>query len=381
VKARIGTTQEKEAMQHRRIQRGVRKNPASQGAHGLLLSPNSTLVPVVARETSRTDDGNESSSSLQLGARTFNLSLTEIEAVKRSQPRTGPLSSSLSRAEVSDARSSLVTRALARGGANLYENAKFGQVKSAPGAVAKNQTTEQREATTIEGAEAERHRRRGKWSVSPLWEAKILLGVLKQQGLAGKGLVEAFEKWAPRIAGSSRADIGRLYLDQTGRELSDYILVQQADKVVRYNQLPPDAEVVRRALLNSEITQVPEANSDFSARFKARLDLETDSAAGMETSGGVSGIMESEAGGPLRKQENGPKKRDILTTSKQRLLDTHDPNVLLSTNELAILIGFKPKTIRRWVSQKFLNYIRVGNRFRFRLAAVELFLAQREVRD
>ena len=48
---------------------------------------------------------------------------------------------------------------------------------------------------------------RGKWGVSPLREAKTLLGVLKQQGLAGKGLIEAFEKWAPRIVGSSRADI------------------------------------------------------------------------------------------------------------------------------------------------------------------------------
>jgi len=52
----------------------------------------------------------------------------------------------------------------------------------------------------------------------------------------------------------------------------------------------------------------------------------------------------------------------------------------LSTNELATLTGFKPKTIRRWVSRKLLSYILVGNRLRFRLAAVELFLAQREVR-
>ena len=42
--------------------------------------------------------------------------------------------------------------------------------------------------------------------------------------------------------------------------------------------------------------------------------------------------------------------------------------------------GFKPKTIRRWVSRRLLNYIRVGNQFRFRAVAVELFLAQREVR-
>ena len=62
------------------------------------------------------------------------------------------------------------------------------------------------------------------------------------------------------------------------------------------------------------------------------------------------------------------------------LFESRDSNVLLSTNELANLTGFKPKTIRRWVSRKLLNYIRVGNRFRFRPAAVKLFLAQREVR-
>ncbi|PYT34062.1 MAG: hypothetical protein DMG58_05770 [Acidobacteria bacterium] len=62
------------------------------------------------------------------------------------------------------------------------------------------------------------------------------------------------------------------------------------------------------------------------------------------------------------------------------MLDEHDSKVLLSTNELATLTGFKPKTIRRWVSRKLLSYILVGNRLRFRLAAVELFLAQREVR-
>ncbi len=98
---------------------------------------------------------------------------------------------------------------------------------------------------------------RGKWSVSPLREAKTLLGVLKQQGLAGKGLIEAFEKWAPRITGSSRADMNRLYREQTGREMSDYILVQQADKIVRYNQLPPEAEGFRQIILRSRQSGEP----------------------------------------------------------------------------------------------------------------------------
>lgn len=195
----------------------------------------------------------------------------------------------------------------------------------------------------IEACKVKHRRSRGKWSVSPLWEAKMLLGVLRQQGLAGKGLVKAFERWAPRIVGCSRAEMSRVYCEQTGREMSDYILVQQADKAVRYNQLPPEAEVVRRAVLSSDCLRLNDHIQPEQAKDP------------------------SEVRAPLR-------------WSKQRLLDEHDPNVLLSTNELAGLTGFKPKTIRRWVSRKLLSYILVGNRLRFRPAAVELFLAQREVR-
>jgi excisionase family DNA binding protein len=172
---------------------------------------------------------------------------------------------------------------------------------------------------------------------------KILLGVLREQGLAGNGLVRAFEKWAPRVAGCSRDEMNRVYREQTGREMSDYILVQQADKVVRYRQLPPEADVVRRTVLGSD-------------SFSVNVALQ------------------------LKQHENPWERKGSLRWSKQRLIDEHDSNVLLSTNELASLTGFRPKTIRRWVSRKLLNYIRVGNRLRFRLAAVELFLAQREVR-
>ncbi|MGB2678835.1 MAG: helix-turn-helix domain-containing protein [Candidatus Acidiferrum sp.] len=215
--------------------------------------------------------------------------------------------------------------------------------ESAVRVVSKSNSNQRQADEGIEACEAEHRRSRGKWSVSPLWEAKILLGVLRQQGLAGKGLVKAFEKWAPRVAGRSRTEMNRVYREQTGREMSDYILVQQADKVVRYNQLPPEAEVVRRALLSPDSSRVNGHNQPEQA-------------------------------------ENPAETKGAFRLSKQHLLDEHDPNVLLSTNELASLTGFRPKTIRRWVSRKLLNYIRVGNRLRFRLAAVELFLAQREVR-
>ena len=198
-------------------------------------------------------------------------------------------------------------------------------------------------ARAMEGVRPKHRRARGKWSVSPLWEGKILLGVLKQQELTGKGLVNTFEKWAPRVAGRSRAEMNRVYREQTGRGMSDYVLVQQADKVVRYNQLPPEAEVVRRALLSLGLFRTNSHTQPNVAEGAAEI-------------------------------------RRAFRLSKQHLFDEHAPNVLLSTNELASLTGFKPKTIRRWVSRKLLNYIRVGNRLRFRPAAVELFLGQREVR-
>jgi len=187
---------------------------------------------------------------------------------------------------------------------------------------------------------SERIRARGKWSESPLWEAKILLGVLREQGLAGKGLVEAFEKWVPNVAGCPRSAIDRAYAQQTGHELSDYILLQQADKTARYNQLPREAENVRTILMSPPTDE-----------FRKVVRTQK-----------------------LTSEDESPE------AVKQTVLDRHDPNILLSTVEVARLTGFRPKTIRRWVTRRLLNYIRVGNRLRFRLSAIELFLAQREVR-
>jgi hypothetical protein len=91
---------------------------------------------------------------------------------------------------------------------------------------------------------------RGDWSVSPLREAKTLIAVLKQEGIAGAGLIKAFEKWAPKILGYSRADMDVMYRAQTGKPLSDYILLQQADKVCRYNGFGPEKEMFKKAIAN-----------------------------------------------------------------------------------------------------------------------------------
>jgi len=205
----------------------------------------------------------------------------------------------------------------------------------------------------------ERRRVRGNWNISPLWEGKILLGVLKQQGLAGKGLIKAFDKWAPRIVGVSRLDMDRAYGQQTGRTLSDYILTQQADKAVRYRQLPPEADGYRLLLAESTSGQKSESNT-------LALDVRALSA----VQGGT--IL------PVRSAV--VEKIARSAASRPDLLGPPLANTLLSTNELANLTGFAPKTIRRWASRRLLNFIRVGNQFRFRPAAVELFLAQREIR-
>jgi len=94
----------------------------------------------------------------------------------------------------------------------------------------------------------ERVRVRGNWSVSPLREAKTLIAVLKQEGIAGAGLIKSFEKWAPKLLGYSRVDMDTLYRTQTGKELTDYILLQQADKVCRYDGFGPEKEMFKRAI-------------------------------------------------------------------------------------------------------------------------------------
>lgn len=92
---------------------------------------------------------------------------------------------------------------------------------------------------------------RARWSVSPLRESKVLLGVLQTEGLRGKGLIEAFEKNCVRYLGYTRADIAKLYRQQTGRDLTDYLLIQKADKTIRYNELEAERAVLRRTLLSN----------------------------------------------------------------------------------------------------------------------------------
>jgi len=98
----------------------------------------------------------------------------------------------------------------------------------------------------------------------------------------------------------------RLYSEQTGREMSDYILVQQADKVVSYNQLPPEAEVFRQVLLKSGSSHNSECSRDgriavngIASRgepdvppfHRARLDVGTDRARVSKASGVVPGLV------------------------------------------------------------------------------------------
>lgn len=151
----------------------------------------------------------------------------------------------------------------------------------------------------------------------------------------------------------------RAYGQQTGRTLSDYILAQQADKAVRYRQLPPEADGYRLLLAESTSGQKSESNT-------LALDVRALSA----VQGGT--IL------PIRSAV--VEKTARSAASRPDLLGPPLSNTLLSTNELADLTGFAPKTIRRWASRRLLNFIRVGNQFRFRPAAVELFLAQREIR-
>lgn len=54
---------------------------------------------------------------------------------------------------------------------------------------------------------------------------------------------------------------------------------------------------------------------------------------------------------------------------------------LLSIPQLAKLLNVSPRTVRRFVIKRQINYLRIGNQYRFRPSAVDIFLAQREVKS
>jgi excisionase family DNA binding protein len=177
--------------------------------------------------------------------------------------------------------------------------------------------------------------------------------------------------------------------------MSDYILTQQADKIVRYNRLPPEAQAVRNALLNAanlpgsegeacvQITRRRKplrSTCGFHTLQKDHSQVSTDTVAPSGSPSGTLAIPVGRAHALQARVENEAKRNEALPGPKPHRPNRPAADILPSTNEVATLTGFKPKTIRHWVSRRLLNYIRVGNRLRFRLAAVELFLGQREVR-
>lgn len=380
-------------MKSRPTQFETRENTASSRQHASRTTVD--MSPVTLMEVDGPSGRNEASSYLPRTARTLDLHPSDVGKTEQHHPNQGSLSPTLSRGGQGERRSSLMKQVLSHDRTEIHAPDRCDSEESPRDALGKALASGQRKAIAIQGADAERRHARGRWSVSPLWEAKILLGVLKHQGLAGKGLVEAFERWAPNIAGASRADMNITYREQTGREMSDNILIQQADKVVRYNRLPSEARAVRDALRNSanlpgskgqaceEVTRYGKPLGTMSGSptlYEGRVHVGTDRAAPLGSPSGTFAVPARRAHTLQTRAENATKKKEAQQRSKLRLPNHHDSNILLSTHEVANLTGFRPKTIRRWVSRKLLNYIRVGNRLRFRLAAVELFLGQREVR-
>ncbi len=359
-----------------------RKNPDSTRVHGLRLAVGSSSAAV--QKTSQAANRNETLLSQPLRLRTFQSTRIDAEVQRRNRLNEVSLSPGSHGIGELDRPQNPRERVSSRSTADSHRSDEDGN-KASMG--------QHREGRTAQGARVEGNRARGNWSVSPLWEAKILLGVLKEQGLAGKGLLKAFEKWAPTIARISRSDMSRVYRQQTGREMTDYILVQLADKVVRYNQLPSEADIVRQALLNSSGSS---GSDEELSRRTVGTENRPESASGLPTPAKThlqrwtndGSVRRLPVDSSATRRDRAPRicaknmaiEEGNVLTLKQRLLDNNDPNILLSTNEVANLTGFRPKTIRRWVSRKLFNYIRVGNRLRFRLAAVELFLRQREVR-
>jgi excisionase family DNA binding protein len=51
---------------------------------------------------------------------------------------------------------------------------------------------------------------------------------------------------------------------------------------------------------------------------------------------------------------------------------------LMTVEELAGALGFAPQTIRNWVAQRQMPYLRIGGKTRFRWKSIESWLERKE---
>ncbi|PCF95138.1 helix-turn-helix domain-containing protein [Vreelandella nigrificans] len=74
-----------------------------------------------------------------------------------------------------------------------------------------------------------------------------------------------------------------------------------------------------------------------------------------------------------------PAASDLLPAASARLPESHNPNLLLTTNEAAPYLGVSPRTLETWRStgRHGVRYIKVGSRVRYRLRDLDEWLASR----
>ena len=53
---------------------------------------------------------------------------------------------------------------------------------------------------------------------------------------------------------------------------------------------------------------------------------------------------------------------------------------LLNAQQVCEVLQISRRTLTRWIRKNLINYVRIGGQYRFRPAAVELFVSQREVK-
>ena len=64
---------------------------------------------------------------------------------------------------------------------------------------------------------------------------------------------------------------------------------------------------------------------------------------------------------------------DVHSPKKEQLIDN-----LITVEELAVIFGLAPQTIRNWVAQRKLPYVRIGRRNFFQKRSLQRWLIQKE---
>ncbi len=79
--------------------------------------------------------------------------------------------------------------------------------------------------------------------------------------------------------------------------------------------------------------------------------------------------------------KNNSQKSTLKSTIRPYNEDSFFDNRILSVEEVAVFLGFAPQTIKNWVAQRKIPFIRLGRKTRFCPKSIQAWVKQKEFKS